>query len=331
MKHGLVLSGGGFKGAFQVGAVEVLLEKGIEFSAVSGVSVGALNGSQIAQNKLGNLLDFWVQVGQTEGAFITDPYLAKITKDGLVPVESKVYEIAFKNISKWDITQAIINKRKRSSLVSRVIKNLGKSKGILDNTPLHNILLENTKLEDFKVPFFFSVVSLYSGRLYELSPKDFNFSSDLAKALLASSNMPVVWEPILTVNTNKLTIINAVDGGLRMINPLSQVFNYVQNDKEDWTIWIINCNTSELPYREVYSSLIKTSGHTLEIILNEVMQNDIEFSFKVNEWADKIDKKRVQLNIIEPITSLGGTLEATPEIIKTRMQRGRLKALKHFS
>lgn len=46
MKNALVLSGGGFKGAFQLGAIKELLEKGIEFSAVSGVSVGALNASQ---------------------------------------------------------------------------------------------------------------------------------------------------------------------------------------------------------------------------------------------------------------------------------------------
>lgn len=331
MKHGLVLSGGGFKAAFQVGAVELLIEKGIEFSAISGVSAGALNGSQLAQDKLQNLIEFWIQVGQTEGNFITDPYLAKLNKYGLTPVQDKIYEVAFKGITKLNITQAILSKNKRKSLVSKVIDNLSKVGGILDNRPLHNILLENTKLEDFKVPFFFSVVSLYSGRLYELSQKDFNFSSEMATALLASSTMPVVWDPVLTVNTKKLTIINAVDGGLRMINPLSQVFNYVQDDTEDWTIWIINCNTSELPYREVYSSLIQTSGHALEIILNEVMNNDIEFSFKVNEWADKINKKKVILKIIEPATTLGNTLQANPEIIKTRMQRGRLKALKHFS
>jgi NTE family protein len=45
---GLVLSGGGAKGAYQVGVIKYLAEAGIEIQAVSGASIGALNGSIIA-------------------------------------------------------------------------------------------------------------------------------------------------------------------------------------------------------------------------------------------------------------------------------------------
>lgn len=47
-KVGLVLSGGGAKGAYQVGVVKYLAEAGIEVQSVSGASIGALNGSIIA-------------------------------------------------------------------------------------------------------------------------------------------------------------------------------------------------------------------------------------------------------------------------------------------
>ena len=45
--YGLALEGGGAKGAYQIGAWKALREAGIRFSAVSGTSVGALNGAMI--------------------------------------------------------------------------------------------------------------------------------------------------------------------------------------------------------------------------------------------------------------------------------------------
>lgn len=44
----LVLSGGGSKGAFQVGAVRRLAEAGVEYDAFFGISVGALNAGLLA-------------------------------------------------------------------------------------------------------------------------------------------------------------------------------------------------------------------------------------------------------------------------------------------
>jgi len=49
MYRALVLSGGGVKGSWQVGACEHLIgEKGVWFDVISGVSVGAVNGATLA-------------------------------------------------------------------------------------------------------------------------------------------------------------------------------------------------------------------------------------------------------------------------------------------
>ncbi len=48
MKTGLVLSGGGAKGAYQVGVLKALHEAGARIDAVSGASIGALNGGVLA-------------------------------------------------------------------------------------------------------------------------------------------------------------------------------------------------------------------------------------------------------------------------------------------
>lgn len=48
VKVGLVLSGGGAKGAYQVGVVRALAELGITVDAVSGASIGSLNAAMVA-------------------------------------------------------------------------------------------------------------------------------------------------------------------------------------------------------------------------------------------------------------------------------------------
>ncbi|MGW3283134.1 patatin-like phospholipase family protein [Streptomyces sp. NPDC001002] len=47
-RFGLVLAGGAAKGAYQVGAVECLAERGVRITAIAGTSIGALNGVTVA-------------------------------------------------------------------------------------------------------------------------------------------------------------------------------------------------------------------------------------------------------------------------------------------
>ena len=47
-KTGLVLSGGGAKGAYQVGVLKALHELGANVDMVAGASMGALNGAVLA-------------------------------------------------------------------------------------------------------------------------------------------------------------------------------------------------------------------------------------------------------------------------------------------
>lgn len=55
---GLVLAGGGAKGAYQARVVEVLEQK-MQWRSVAGVSAGALNGSMICQGKTSELTEIW--------------------------------------------------------------------------------------------------------------------------------------------------------------------------------------------------------------------------------------------------------------------------------
>ncbi|MFZ7120985.1 MAG: patatin-like phospholipase family protein [Eubacteriaceae bacterium] len=62
MEYGLVLSGGGAKGSFEVGVWKALREMNIVINAVAGTSVGALNGAVIAQNEFEGAVDFWTNL-----------------------------------------------------------------------------------------------------------------------------------------------------------------------------------------------------------------------------------------------------------------------------
>ena len=56
---GLVLSGGGGKGAYEVGALKAIIEKEVPISAVSGASVGALNTALFATYDINSIIEIW--------------------------------------------------------------------------------------------------------------------------------------------------------------------------------------------------------------------------------------------------------------------------------
>ena len=59
MKQALVLSGGGAKGAYQIGVWKALRKMKIQIDIVTGTSVGALNGAMIVQKDYRNAKKLW--------------------------------------------------------------------------------------------------------------------------------------------------------------------------------------------------------------------------------------------------------------------------------
>ncbi|MBI4855426.1 MAG: patatin-like phospholipase family protein [Acetobacterium woodii] len=61
-QYGLVLSGGGAKGAFEMGVWKALRECDYSLGAVIGTSVGALNAAMIAQDNYDIAMEFWANL-----------------------------------------------------------------------------------------------------------------------------------------------------------------------------------------------------------------------------------------------------------------------------
>ena len=60
--YALVLEGGGAKGSYQIGACKALKELGIDFVAVAGTSIGALNGAMVVQDQLDKAYEIWYNI-----------------------------------------------------------------------------------------------------------------------------------------------------------------------------------------------------------------------------------------------------------------------------
>lgn len=69
--YGLVLAGGGAKGAYQLGAWKAMRELGVQFSAISGVSIGAINGALIAADNFEGADELWRSVNVGMGVNLT--------------------------------------------------------------------------------------------------------------------------------------------------------------------------------------------------------------------------------------------------------------------
>lgn len=71
-EYGLVLAGGGAKGAYQLGAWKAMRELGIRFSVVAGVSIGSINGAFIASDSYDEAEKFWDCASVDKGVKISE-------------------------------------------------------------------------------------------------------------------------------------------------------------------------------------------------------------------------------------------------------------------
>ncbi|SHJ66042.1 patatin-like phospholipase family protein [Paramaledivibacter caminithermalis] len=164
--YGLVLEGGGAKGAFQIGAWKALKELGVDIKGISGTSVGALNGAIIAQDEFERCYDIWYNMSPSR----------------VINIDEKVLE----KLLKFDITPDNLH------YILGELKNILNEKG-LDITPLRKLLKEFIK-EDIirasKKDFGIVTVSLTELRPLELYIEDIP-NGKLIDYLIASAYLPI--------------------------------------------------------------------------------------------------------------------------------------------
>jgi len=163
-KYALVLAGGGAKGAYQIGAWKAFEELGIEFCAVAGASVGALNAALFAQNKYNQALELWENIS-----------LEKVVK--LPPeliVDGKLHVRKFNFFHLREINKSILKY------------------GGLDSTPLKNLI--TTYVDEEKIRQSDIDLGLVTVNVNRLKPVEIFLdnipSGQLKDYLLASASFP---------------------------------------------------------------------------------------------------------------------------------------------
>ncbi|CEH35554.1 patatin-like phospholipase family protein [Romboutsia lituseburensis] len=164
---GLVLEGGGTKGAYQIGAYKALRDLGIEFQGVAGTSIGALNGAYILQNDIEVMEDIWLTYDYTH----------------FMNIDEESYE-KYKNI---DFTA------KNFNAVIGLINKARKNEGI-DITPLRQLLEKTLNEESIRSSNKdFGLVTVHWDKKINPHPL---YLEDIPKGrltdyLIASSSLPI--------------------------------------------------------------------------------------------------------------------------------------------
>lgn len=334
MKTGLVLPGGGAKGAVQVGGIKAMLQNGILPDKVSSTSVGSLNASMLCQGKYQLLFDLWDETGRTSGATISKTYLAEFKNGTLYPNVDQLKSILTHGIGFGD-KLGLITKSGQRKFIQKVIENGKSIDKIMDNSPLFEILSANVRKQDYVCDQMLTLVSLYDGSLYTLTQNDFATDHDLALGILASSSMPGIWAPIPEIKLADGTVIfDAVDGGLRSSSPLPQMMASL-NRENPWQVFAINPNSVHQTANKTKKNLITQAAASIDIMLNEGLQRDIKMSNKINGWAKEDPAWALRNGVIyAPIHNieapldkegnplLGKTLDFRPEWIQKRIALG---------
>ncbi len=199
-KIGLVLSGGGAKGAYQVGVVRALAEMNIKIGAISGASIGALNGAIIASSP--TLHEGALRLQQLWETIAENPPL-----DRKVPPLLRLMEAIGLSVKPTFKHGSMIAEEMRQNFFGAL--RAPDSNSLVDNSPIKKMLNEYVTQEQLAkgIPLFVSVFpsrtlleSIIGCSLARLGIKDSPESEFLhiqslsgeeqQKALLASSAIP---------------------------------------------------------------------------------------------------------------------------------------------
>ena len=187
-EYGLVLDGGGARGAYQIGAWKALVEAGVSIRAVAGTSVGALNGALICMGNIQNAEHIWREMKFSRVMDVNDEEMQHLfEKDG-----------------------------KFVKMLTQILKNF--SDGGVDVTPLRNLIHETVdedKIRNSGKEFCLLTFSVTDMKELELSLEDIPKGA-LEDFLLASAYL-------LGFKNEKLQGKRYIDGGIVNNVPLQSL------------------------------------------------------------------------------------------------------------
>lgn len=192
-EYGIVLEGGGAKGAYQIGVWKALVEYGVKIKAVSGVSVGALNGALICMGDYDRAVDIWKNISYSSIMSVDDNEMEKLMQG------------RFK-----DMSLQAVGKQSRKFFVG----------GGIDVTPLRQLmeeLVDEKKIKESDIEFYLGTFNVSNMKELEIVAKEAE-EGYLKDYLMASASFPLF-------KNEKLKGKLCLDGGLANNVPIDMLIN----------------------------------------------------------------------------------------------------------
>jgi predicted acylesterase/phospholipase RssA len=296
MSRALVISGGGAKGAFAVGALKRHASNpaNLDFDIVAGTSIGAV------------IVPFVVA---KEIALLEQLFTSLKTKD----VVRKLNRVLRMFANGYVYNSAELRKRLSENLTPQ------RAERVLDSrtttTFFATVCLQTGKVTHFhagKAP------ASTTARAYDLTP--IADRTELIDAIMASANMPVLMGPIIKAGDRQY-----VDGGVRAYAPFEVAIDQGASD-----IWAI-VHSPEPKNRPVqgkrYRRLNAVAERTVSLLTEDVGDNDLELA------GLKMSAKGIGSHILRPPKDIEsvfgiGALEFEPGAMKRLVGHGEDEARK---
>ena len=192
-EYGIVLEGGGAKGAYQIGVWKAFLEHGVKIKGVSGVSVGALNGALIAMGDFNEAERIWSDMTYSKVMNVNDEQMDNL-------MQGKIKDLSIKEITK-DTTKIIMDRG-------------------IDITPLKRLInewVDEEKISNSDIELVLGTFSINKMKEIEISAKEAE-PGYLKDYFLASAYLPAF-------KSEKLHGNSYLDGGILNSVPVDMLIN----------------------------------------------------------------------------------------------------------
>lgn len=296
MAKALILSGGGAKGAFSIGALKVLKESRgeLDFDIISGTSTGSLIAALLAAGRLDLLEEIYLNVDNSD---IVNPQNIITNIRNNIPY--LISDTPLRTVIHARITEAVASEILASDIT---------------------LLLTAVSLQTGKITVF------SNHEIIPTAQSRYNFRQltnreQLLNALSASSNQFAFLPPI-PMNIGNGIAEQLIDGGVRDTVPTKAVFE-IEPDPDE--IVVLSNNPSELVvHTGNYTNPIDILMRGISIFIQDVRDNDL---LVLEEWKEQTGKDFIWIKPDEDLDVEFPTgLRFERQRMATMMVKGEIKA-----
>lgn len=192
-EYGVVLEGGGAKGAYQIGVWKALIEYGVKIKGICGVSVGALNGALICMGDYEKAQSVWENITYSQVLNVDEANMDHLVKGNLS-------DVSFSELKK-DTTKFL------------------SQKGI-DASPLKELIKEHIdedKIRNSSIELIISIFSVSNKKEIDINVKKIE-PGLICDYLMGSANFPAF-------KNERLHGKKYLDGGVANNVPMNHLIN----------------------------------------------------------------------------------------------------------